>query len=107
MAFSKDDFLDSLSIPKDLTIGVMINASDLKEHDQSFSTLKQLFPKKAKDSSVDLVRIASHYSELNKAIVASRYLKDQGYKVAINLMQISERTLDCGIFKLFALASFN
>ena len=48
--------------------------------------------KKAKFSKVKLVRIASHYSELSKVMPVASKIKSLGYKVAINLMQISDRT---------------
>ena len=63
-AFSSDTFLESLDIPKDLKIGVMINASEFisfneKElKDNIFSIFK-----KSNLSKVKLVRIASHLFE--------------------------------------------
>ena len=39
-----------------------------------------------------LVRIACHYSEIFKVIPVASKIKSLGYKVAINLMQISDRT---------------
>jgi len=53
--------------------------------------LKTLF-KKSKFSKIKLVRIASHFSEIHKVIPIANRIKALGYKIAINLMQISDRT---------------
>ena len=72
----------------------MINGSELiKENSQrkNISSVNSLF-KKSKFSKVKLVRIASHFSELHKVMPVASKIKSLGYKVAINLMQISDRT---------------
>ena len=93
-AYTTDQFLNDLKIPKTLKLGVMINGAELiKENTLKRNTLlvSSLF-KKAKFSKVKLVRIASHYSELSKVMPVASKIKSLGYKVAINLMQISDRT---------------
>jgi len=93
-AYTTDQFLNDLKIPKTLKVGVMINGAELiKANTLKKNTLliSSLF-KKAKFSKVKLVRIASHYSELSKVMPAASKIKSLGYKVAINLMQISDRT---------------
>ena len=91
-AFSTDNFIKSLDIPKDLIIGVMINASDLYTDIGWQKAIEKLFPKKAKNSPVKIVRIACHIDELQNAVHATDWLKNNGYRVGINLMQIAERT---------------
>ena len=93
-AYSSDEFLDNLKIPKILKIAVMINGSELiKENSlrKNISSVNSLF-KKSKFSKVKLVRIASHFSEIYKVMPVASKIKSLGYKVAINLMQISDRT---------------
>ena len=93
-AYTTDQFLNDLKIPKTLKVGVMINGAELiKENTLKKNTLliSSLF-NKAKFSKVKLVRIASHYSELSKVMPVASKIKSLGYKVAINLMQISDRT---------------
>ena len=93
-AYTTDQFLNNLKIPKTLKVGVMINGAELiKANTLKKNTLliSSLF-KKAKFSKVKLVRIASHYSELSKVMPVASKIKSLGYKVAINLMQISDRT---------------
>ena len=91
-AFTTDDFLHSLAIPEELTVGVMINGADLCTDLGCGLALKRLFPKPAADTPVDLVRIACHFHELPQAKQAVTWLSDRGYRVGLNLMQISDRT---------------
>ena len=93
-AYTTDQFLNDLKIPKTLKVGVMINGAELIKANtlkKNTSLVSSLF-KKAKFSKVKLVRIASHYSELSKVMPVASKIKSLGYKVAINLMQISDRT---------------
>lgn len=91
-AYTSDDFLRRLVIPKNLKIGVMINASDLIDNCSLENIINKLFPENKKTSRIDFVRIASHYKELDLAFEASVLLNNLGFKVGLNLMQISERT---------------
>jgi 4-hydroxy 2-oxovalerate aldolase len=90
-AYTSDSFIRSLEIPKDLIICVMINASDIisggKLNEQN---LNQLFPNSSESSKISIVRIAAHSSEFIEALKSINILKAKGYKVGINLMQISE-----------------
>ncbi|MDA9085062.1 aldolase catalytic domain-containing protein [Candidatus Pelagibacter sp.] len=93
-AYTTDEFLNNLKIPKTLKVAVMINGAELIKEDnlkKNILSLNSLF-KKSKFSKVKLVRIASHFSELQKVIPVASKIKTLGYKVAINLMQISDRT---------------
>lgn len=90
-AFSSDDFLRSLPLPQGLQIGVMVNASELVgEHSQTH-VLAQLFPEDAQQSPVDLVRIACHVHEFEQALPAAKWLKERGFVVGFNLMQMAGR----------------
>ncbi len=92
-AYSKDEFLKELNIPKSLRIVVMVNASEIINYNKGdlIKNTKKLFLSKKK-SKVELVRIAAHYHELNKVNLIIKTIKKLGYKVALNLMQISERS---------------
>ena len=93
-AYTTDQFLNNLKIPKTLKVCVMINGAELIKANtlkKNRLLISSLF-KKAKFSKVKLVRIASHYSELSKVLPVASKIKSLGYKVAINLMQISDRT---------------
>lgn len=90
--FSTDEFLNSLLIPNDVLIGVMVNASEILRHDQINKALNRLFPNKSSDSPVKLVRIACHVFEFEKTLPAATWLKNKGYIVGFNIMQIADRT---------------
>ena len=90
-AFTKDDYLETLNIPSNLTIGVMINASELYKSNID-EVLKKLFPRNANKSKVSLVRVACHFHEFIYVLPAAKWLKDRGYQVGFNIMQASDRT---------------
>lgn len=88
-AYTDDDYIKKLNIPKNLKIALMINASDFNNHQNIEECINKLFPI---STNISLVRIAAHYHELsylNKIITALRKKK---FKVGLNLMQISNYT---------------
>ncbi len=90
-AFTTEEQLSALDIPKNLKIGIMINASDLILNGKfNLDRLKKIMPVYAKESKVDLVRIACHLEEVKIIKTAFRYLKKLGYLTGCNIMQISE-----------------
>lgn len=91
-AYTTDEFLSGLRVPDQLTVAVMVNASEFVGDDNPVAILKRLFPVKAEASRVDLVRIACHVHEFAEALEAGVSLKSQGYRVGFNLMQIADRT---------------
>ena len=94
LAYSRDDYIAGLKLPKGLALGVMINASDLYGAKSSKEVVDRLFPNTAADSVVSVVRIASHFHELERCLEAVEYLSDMGFQVGINLMQVALRTDD-------------
>lgn len=93
-AYSPEWYLKHFELPRVSKIGVMANAKDLialKSPDSK--RMDSLFPE-AKKSAVKLVRIASHFREVNEV---SRYvtkLKNLGYEVGFNLMQSAGKTAE-------------
>ncbi|MFC4259129.1 aldolase catalytic domain-containing protein [Marinobacter lacisalsi] len=90
-AYTSDEFLSGLPLPEKVKVGVMVNASELVGQDDIFQRLSVLFPVASKDSPVDLVRIACHVHEFEEALEATNWLKDRGYLVGFNLMQVADR----------------
>ncbi len=106
-AFSTDNFINSFSIPVELknSIGVMINGAELLPspseqraelpldviEKQIYSSLGALFTH-TKKSPVTLVRIACHVHEFEYCLLAANWLKEQGYLVGFNLMQVASST---------------
>ena len=92
-AFTTDDYLNSLEIPESLLVAVMVNASELVgENTDLEAVLETLFPRDADSSPVDVVRIACHVHEFEKALPATNWLKEKGYAVGLNLMQVADRS---------------
>src|SRR5690554_851374 len=90
--YSTDSYLSSLNIPHDLKVAVMINASEIVGDKPLTDCLESLFPAWADESPVDVVRIACHAHEFEKALPAEKWLKKRGYLVGFNLMQVADRS---------------
>ncbi|NYS78422.1 aldolase [Halomonas glaciei] len=91
-AFTTDEFIRGLTIPKGLTVGVMVNGSELVGEVPQLEALERLFPNDSVNSPVELVRIACHVHEFTAALPAVTWLKERGFKVGFNLMQVADRT---------------
>ena len=89
-AFTSEKFIKRLSIPKNLSIGVMINAGDFFKNNLILSKIcNETFPN-LKKSKIKFVRIACHHQEIFKIGPIINWLKKRDVLVAVNLMQISE-----------------
>lgn len=91
-AYTTDSYLRTLTIPVSLKVAVMINATELIGEKPLESVLTTLFPATAENSPVDVVRIACHVHEFVKALPACNWLKERGYIVGFNLMQVADRS---------------
>ena len=90
-AYSTDTFIRTLDVPKGISFCVMINAADIiVKGKYNEKILNTLFPETSETSRVSLVRIACHTSEFFESLHAFEFLNSKGYKVAFNLMQVSE-----------------
>ena len=91
-AYTTDSYLKTLSIPSNLKVAVMINATEIVGNVSQNDVLSKLFPQNASNSPVDVVRIACHVHEFVDALPACNWLKERGYIVGFNLMQVADRT---------------
>ncbi len=91
-AYTTDAFLNSLPIPVGLSVGVMVNAAELVGHPAGPVEAAKLMFVPASQSPVTLVRIACHLHEFETSLLACAWLKEEGYQVGINLMQVADRT---------------
>jgi 4-hydroxy 2-oxovalerate aldolase len=87
-AYSTDQFLRTLPIPPSLKVGVMMNASELTKHALGPTGGVKLLFAPAAQSPVTLVRFACHVHEFEATLPACSWLREMGYEVGINLMQI-------------------
>lgn len=88
-AYCEDDFLNSLSLPSNISYSVMINASELIGHDKGIKAAVNLLFTNKKNSPVDIVRIATHFRELEQCKEIAKNLNKLGYRVFLNIMQIT------------------
>ncbi len=96
-AYTSQNLLKVLSVPKNLNLGIMINASDLVQNNSlKIDILKKLINKKNL-SKIKFVRIACHHHEIFLLKKCFNYLKNIKVKIFINIMQISE--IDLLMFK--------
>lgn len=90
-AYTTESFLNRLELPEGPKYGVMLNAATiLKSRLDSSAVLDKLFVDSGK-SRLHLVRIAAHLDEVESCQNIAQYLKDRGYTVGINLMQMGGR----------------
>ena len=87
-AYTSDKLLSSLNIPKNLNIGIMINASDLCDNGSALNNLKNILGKK--NRLIKFIRLACHFEEAFKLGACLKWLHKQNYEVFLNIMQISE-----------------
>ena len=90
--YTTDGYIKSFKIPKKLKLGVMVNAYEIISHPKGIKKATNILFKNKKLSKVDLVRLACHFLELPKTLEVAKILKRKGYTVAVNLMQITERS---------------
>ena len=101
-AFSTEEFLSSLRIPKNIKIAIMINANEIVENGEVIlDRLQKLIPLKANESKVDMVRVACHTEIIENILPVFEFLNKNGYISACNITQISDKTND----KLIELSS--
>ncbi|GGF84586.1 aldolase catalytic domain-containing protein [Alteromonas lipolytica] len=91
-AYTTDEYISSLNVPESLDVAVMVNASELVGKTPLDETLSILFPNDSNSSPVKVVRIACHVHEFESALPAATLLKDKGFKVGFNLMQVADRS---------------
>jgi len=91
-AYTTDRFVQHLQVPSGLKLGVMVNASELIKHSGGVLNALALLFNPAKESPITLVRIACHIQEIDELLPGCAWLKEQGYTVGVNLMQIADRT---------------
>ena len=90
-AYTTDGFISSLVIPKNLKIGVMINASEIVSKKTSIKEFKN-FTIGSGNSRISFIRFACHFHEVEKLLPYINTLKNKKTLLILNLMQISQRS---------------
>lgn len=93
-AYTTDRYLSSIAIPDSVQIAVMVNASELNSAEDGVTGALSALFSPADSSLVRIVRLACHAHEVSAVLDGVSWLKDHGYTVCLNLMQIAEQTAD-------------
>jgi 4-hydroxy 2-oxovalerate aldolase len=88
-AYTTDAFIERLEVPDHLQIAVMLNAKEILAASDPRVAMRACFSRRA-NSHVSLVRIAANLPEVERLAPAVEELRELGYEVALNLMQVSE-----------------
>ena len=88
-AYTTDAFIERLGIPRQLTLAVMLNAKELLQVADQRTAVRSTFVRRS-HSEVSMVRIAANRNEVDQLGPAIEELRELGYEVALNLMQVSE-----------------
>lgn len=87
-AYSTESVLEALIIPKNVKIGVMVNAGEFSKSNLE-NEIESLF-RISKASTVNFVRVAANFSEIDLALSLCSLLKKKyGYFVFLNIMQMA------------------
>ena len=89
LAYTTDEFLKRLKIPKKINVCVMVNSGDLIN--KKNKKINELFCSKKK-SRVNTVRFATHFREVKLIIPFLKEVNKLGYNVVVNLMQSNDRS---------------
>ncbi len=93
-AFTTDDYLAKLDLSPKIQWAVMVNTRDYLLHPSTpVIAIKKYFSPK-KNSPVSLVRMATHFSDVVAAKEVALTLKELGYQVGLNLMQMGVQSLE-------------
>jgi 4-hydroxy 2-oxovalerate aldolase len=90
-AFSPESVIQDLDIPKEISIGVMLNASEFRDHTRE--SIDLLF-KDSNVSRVSFVRVAATQADFATAELICNALKEKGYRVFVNVMQMHNMDFD-------------
>ncbi|MBH09532.1 MAG: hypothetical protein CMG74_04110 [Candidatus Marinimicrobia bacterium] len=90
--YTTDEFINQLDLPKGPIYGVMINGKEFIGNSENPQTLvKKLFQAKG-NSAITLVRVAINFNDVLKVESVVKKLKDMGYLVGLNMMQVSGKS---------------
>lgn len=93
-AYTTEQYLNSMELPKGPTYGVMVDAKTILSADMPIEEAIEALFVPADQSKVDLVRVAAHFNEVEQSGPIVKKLKSMGYLVGYNLMQSGGKDSD-------------
>mgnify|MGYP000583072068 CR=1 FL=1 len=91
-AYTTEDFLNRLNLPKGPTYGVMVDAKTILTSSLCIEDAVNSLFVSSQESKIDLVRIAAHFHEVEQSAEIVKALKNKGYIVGYNLMQAAGKS---------------
>lgn len=91
-AYTTDAYIEALNIHERTIVGVMIDASVILSCQYPIDQAINLLFQAKNKSRVNLVRVATHFNDVEQCREIVRVLKKLGYQVALNLMQSNTKT---------------
>jgi 4-hydroxy 2-oxovalerate aldolase len=89
--FTTDEYLSRLPLPEGAEVAVMTNAGDFLSDPAGPAACAERLYRARAESPVGMVRVAAHFEQTATVAPALVRLKELGYRVCLNLMQVSER----------------
>ena len=86
---TSENLIKKIKFNQNQSLAVMINSADLVNERNFKNKINNIFVYKKK-SKISLVRFATHLKDIKKIIPQIKYVKNLGYKIAVNLMQIDK-----------------
>jgi len=105
-AYSTDDYLANLNVPANLKLAVMINASEFVAEAHGVANAVDAFFEPATLSPISMVRVALRAHDVASVKQIALRLKELGYMLAINLMQVDALDEEELIFVAHEIASW-
>lgn len=106
-AYTTEDFLNSIDLPEGPVYGVMVDAKTILSSSLSIKdAISKLFVD-AKISKIGLVRIATHFDEIEMCEDIINTLHDLGYIVGLNLMQAGGKANEIILEKVKLISNWN
>ncbi|MEH6595068.1 MAG: aldolase catalytic domain-containing protein [Colwellia polaris] len=93
-SYTTESFLKTLSLPKGPKYGVMVDAKTILQSTKTIQEAVDALFVDAKDSVIELVRVAAHFHEVESSEEIITALKSKGYTVGYNLMQAGGKSDD-------------
>ena len=91
-AFTTDQYIKRLDLPEGPKYGLMVDAKTILDSRMpSEKAVNALFGA-SKNESINLVRVAAHFHEIDQAKEILTSIKALGYKVGLNIMQSSAQS---------------
>ena len=89
-AYTSETFIENLNIPKNIKLGIMINAKDLTSNNLEKKEIKKYFFNFKNNSKINFLRFACNINEIDSVIPYCNFLFKKNIKTAINVMKISQ-----------------